>query len=99
MNASAKIVVLKLKHPITSFPAFKAKIEKLNHVALSEFVYIVRTRTAAPELCDEFSAIFYDQGSVFVSCLCPPCRGHGVYPEAQKAMGLVNPPEAGQCES
>jgi len=99
MNASSKLIVLKLKHPIGSFPEFKAKIGKLNPAVLSEVVYIVRTRKTVLELFDEFSPIFYEKGSVFVSCLCPPCRGDEGFPEALKAMALVNPPERGRLES
>lgn len=92
MDASAKLVVLKLDHPITQFPALSEQISKSPNVRFSDSVYVVRTCRTAEELCDVLSALVYDKGSIFVSDLCLPCKVHGVEPEILKAMGLIGSP-------
>lgn len=99
MEASAKLVVLKLAYPITQFPALSEQIAKSPNVRFSDSVYVMRTLRTAEELCGALSAIVYDRGSVFVSDLCLPCIAHGVDPDILKAMGLVGPPAPGRAES
>jgi hypothetical protein len=76
--ASAKLVVLKLKVPLTQIPELTNEMGKFETVVrIPESVFIIRTTLTVDELCDRLSAIIGDRGSVLAGGLCAPCKTSG----------------------
>jgi hypothetical protein len=93
-NATTKIIVLKLPHPLSSYPAFTEKLRTFPHRSLADNVFVLRTRLSVQELAVELQLVFGDQAvSLFVSEINPPCTCHGADAAIRAAMDLVEKPE------
>jgi hypothetical protein len=93
-NATTKIIVLKLPHPVSSYPAFTEKLRTFPHRAFAGNAFVLRTRLSVQELGVELQLVFGDQGvSFFVSEIGPPCTCHGADEATHAARELVERPE------
>ena len=92
IEISAKIVILKLRYPLTQFPELTSALSEFEHVVrIPESVYVIRTPLTPGDLCDKLSVLIQDRGTVFVGRLCSPYKLHGGDVSLNQVMGLVTP--------
>ncbi len=90
VEASAKLVLLKLNLPLTQFPELAREILQSGAaVRIPESVFIVRTVSSPEELCAKLTSMIDGKGSVLVSAIGFPAKLDGSDVSLNQVMDLL----------
>jgi hypothetical protein len=88
-DTPSKILILKPRHSLTTYPEVQKKLATFTHARFGEGIYLLHTHLTPQQLHDEFAVLLQEGDSLGVISSTVPCAHSGPDEELRRMVSLV----------